>query len=827
MKSILFILLIHLGQSLIYAQNRYINWYFGYGAGLSFNNSGPTIISGGQTSTEEGVATISDPCGNLLFYSDGTTIWNKNHKVMINGAGIKGNIQSAEAALIVPKPLSDSLYYVFTTDDYGGDDGVQYSIVDISKQAGDGELISKNNKLYGKSSEKLAAVLHANKKDYWIITHDWDSACYKVFLLTDEGLNTSPVVSKLGPITNTSIENALGHLRPSPDGLYVASTFWNQNVLEVYKFDNIFGSLAMKYSSNQFDHQRPYSIEFSPDNKLLYVGEAASGGANDIYQFEISSFSTSVKRYLVTTANYRFGNFGIGPDGKFYIAKFDQNYLAIINNPNTYGFNCNYVDNGFSLGSQKSKLGLPNSIFPIIIQNPEYSFSAISGCNLNEPVKFELLSNFCYDSLVWDLSDVTSSDNNSRKKKLSHVYPYRGNYDVTLTVYFNGKAYVINKNIKVPNTPIVDLGKDTALCESKGYFVDAGNFGATYEWNDGNKSKIRNLTKSGKYWVTVTLGKCVGSDTLQFINDSTVSLGKDTTDCFKSNLSLANKYADSIIWSDGFKGTTRVFNSPSKTYYANVFNGKCTKPDTITVFLPELFNIKSPKDTTLCDGESIVINILDKPFVKYLWNDGSTIGAKTINKAGFYELIQTSGNCVSILSFNIKITDKFKLQKFSDTLICYGEKLNYTIAIKDGIWMINDLIQKGNSYHFDTIGHYFIKAENKCLKDSFYFQLLKDSCSKIETIFPNVYSPNGDILNDIFRPTIIGDYLKIKEYNFKVYNRWGELIYETSMLQNGWDGTYSSQPCQIGTYFWICNYKLNELGESKSYQLNGQVSLVR
>ncbi len=808
------------------AQNRFVNWFFAYGAGVKFSQSGPAIVNGGKTASEEGVATISDPCGNLLFYSDGTAIWTKNHSVMVNGNGLKGNIQSAEAVLIVPMPLSDSLYYVFTTDDYGGNDGVHYSIVDMSKQGGDGEVITKNIKLYGKSSEKLTAVLHANKKDYWILTHDWDNAEYKVYLLTDAGLNTTSVISKLGPTTNSSVENALGHLRPSPDGTLIASTFWYQNTLEIYGFNNSTGGLSAKYSSTQFDHNRPYSIEFSPDNKILYVGEAATASDNDIYQFEMAAFASGSNRFTVTTANYRFGNFGIGPDGKFYIAKFSQNYLGVISNPNTFGSGCNFVSNGFSLGSQQSKLGLPNPIFPIVIQNPEYAMSAIPGCKLSDPVKFELLSNFCYDSLVWDLSDFSSIYNYSRKRKLTHVYPYKGNYDITLTVYYNGKSYFYNKNLQIPAAPVVNLGKDTFFCDNFSYFLDAGNPGGSYLWHDGYIGKVRNATALGKYYVTVTVGACSGSDTMIINNSGSLNLGRDTTDCFNPVYTLTINQADSVIWNDGLKSKTRNFVSPGGNYVAKVYKGKCVKTDTILVLLPALYQNLLPSDTSLCEGETLLINAPNTS-INYLWNDGSTAGSRILKNAGFYQLIQTMGNCTSKESFNLKIVPKINLPSRADTTICNGDSVYLKYNFTNTILKINGVTKSGNKHVFFQTGNYFIKAENSCFKDSVNFYLTMDSCKAMEVLFAEIFSPNGDLLNESFKPAVIGDPSKIFNYTFRIYSRWGEKLFESDKYNLGWEGKYQDKQCPVGYYLWTCNLKYLEYGEPKSLQKNGLVFIVR
>ena len=80
---------------------RFYNWYFGNRAGVNFSSGAPVALTNGQIVTTEGCATISDATGNLLFYTDGVSVWNRNHAVMANGAGLFGHASSTQSAIIV------------------------------------------------------------------------------------------------------------------------------------------------------------------------------------------------------------------------------------------------------------------------------------------------------------------------------------------------------------------------------------------------------------------------------------------------------------------------------------------------------------------------------------------------------------------------------------------------------------------------------------------------------------------------------------------------------------------------------------------------------
>ena len=182
--SSLFLCFALLESIFVFAQNpdlkRTNHWYFGNGAGLDFSSGTPVAVTDGKLHTSEGSAVMSDTAGNLLFYTDGDTIWNKNHLPMSNGTGLFGcgNYGStAQAALIIPKPQNDSIFYIFTNDCFEnqGVKGFRYSIVNIYLDNGLGSVISKNNLLFSPSTEALAATRDSSGNGYWIMTHGYNT----------------------------------------------------------------------------------------------------------------------------------------------------------------------------------------------------------------------------------------------------------------------------------------------------------------------------------------------------------------------------------------------------------------------------------------------------------------------------------------------------------------------------------------------------------------------------------------------------------------------------------------------------------------------------
>ena len=109
---LLCLLIVNNGKSI--SQNQANIWYFGYNAGVDFNKPTPTPLLDGQINTEEGCAFIADANGDLLFYTDGTTVYNRIHKPLLNGTDLNGDISSTNSALIVQKPRDSDRYYLYS-----------------------------------------------------------------------------------------------------------------------------------------------------------------------------------------------------------------------------------------------------------------------------------------------------------------------------------------------------------------------------------------------------------------------------------------------------------------------------------------------------------------------------------------------------------------------------------------------------------------------------------------------------------------------------------------------------------------------------------------
>jgi len=422
------------------------NWYFGNGAGITFNSGTPIALTNGALVTIEGVATISDDLGNLLFYTDGVTVYNRNHTIMVNGTGLFGDISSTQSAIIVKQPGNTNIYYIFTSDNDVGPNGICYSTVDMNLDGGLGVIISKNIQLYTPSCEKLCAVRHCNNVDLWVVSHDWNTNVFRTWSVTSLGVGTTQAWSSTGIIPSGITQSSFGQLKASSDGKKLAACYYGlttggANVLQIYDFNTSTGFVTN--AQTLATDQGLYGCEFSPDNKILYA--STNGGL--LLQFNLCASNVISSRFIVSNAGPLIGSLQLGPDGKIYVTR-NNTSLSVINNPNILGSGCNYVNLSVSLAGRSSRIGLPN--FASYYSPPPYTFpDPIINCNVvsfSSPTQLGGCNSPIYD-IFWDFGDGTTSN----IQNPTHIYLSSGTYVVTLFLTGICPNLTLTKTINILN----------------------------------------------------------------------------------------------------------------------------------------------------------------------------------------------------------------------------------------------------------------------------------------------------------------------------------------------------------------------------------------
>jgi hypothetical protein len=460
------------------SQLEFSKWYFGNNAGLDFSTSPPSMLTNGALTASEGCATVSDVSGNLLFYTNGMTVWNSSHSVMANGNGLFGDTSSTQGALAVQHPTNLSQYYVFTLAAEGGSNGACYSIVDMSLAAGQGSVTLKNKQLYAPSCERQVAVRNCNGQWAWIVTHRLNSAhmASHILMAGTTTLNAT-LSSQVNKIHND--KNAVGQMKVSPDGRLVvlASGVNNPSLNAPGGFDlftiNDAGTLTYSFNllTSTSMSASPYGVEFSPDGTKVYgITTPMSNLPNSstLYQWDLclnTPTSIIANQYSVTIPSGGCGALQKAIDGKIYLAINGSNSLAVINNPNAIGMSIQFSLNAISLGTATCRFGLPNfintyTVPPIAMFNStaacDYtSFEAPPSPTIEVGCSTYTINPYAYS---WDFGDIASGTaNTATTATATHSYSATGSYTATLVILNSCNNYTLNKSITVaPCTGITE-----------------------------------------------------------------------------------------------------------------------------------------------------------------------------------------------------------------------------------------------------------------------------------------------------------------------------------------------------------------------------------
>ncbi len=494
MKKLFFILLFSVSLINSYGQYEAANWFFGDYAGLSFNTGSPVRLPGSQIETEEGCSSISTPCGDLVLYTDGSTVWNANHAAMANGTGLMGDASSTQSGIIVPKPDDYCTYYVFTVDDgfiSPSTNGMRYSTVDMTQSGGLGAVVAteKNVPLVSHASEKVTSVVSSDGSSIWVITFaprtTSTSAPYNTFgsnyntfyafRITSAGVQTTAVVSQV----SINVGCGVGYMKVSPDGTKIAIANMESDSAYLLDFDDATGIISNPVSLTlPSAHDSPYGVEFSMNSSKLYLSDRGDSSSGAIIQYDLSDNNRMT--IINTQANYRSA-LQLSLDGKIYQTHTTSymtgtNMMSVIENPDEVGTACNYRYLRINLGGgMTAHQGLPPFIQSYFLQ--------IAGVNVavNISADFEITSNEQFSSVDWDFGDGTTGntlpDNSpsNTHTQATHSYTNPGVYTVTATIHLlvgacGGGAgsscdVVVSTSIEIYPYPIVSPVDNETFCD--------------------------------------------------------------------------------------------------------------------------------------------------------------------------------------------------------------------------------------------------------------------------------------------------------------------------------------------------------------------------
>jgi hypothetical protein len=707
----------------LFSQKESYNWYFGDSSGITFmpNGEEAKFLSGSKIEQMEGVATLSDRNGNLLFYSDGLAIWNKQHQYLPRGGGLKGHRSSSRSAIIIPKPGSNQYYYIFTITafehvfkdkndgQYYDTNGLQYSMIDILADKGNGDIIDtmRNIKLLDNAVEKMITINHSNKTDVWLVVYNWKDNNFYTYLITKDGITEHKRTQRPSPKFDIPTPNAAGfNLEYDFQHNKLISCDADIYSFIIYDFNTATGTISTNNpitipaypseiaGSDDTVKYVPYSAAISEDGTKLYgtcygrtlvQWNLTAGNNNDIIQSRtiICDANTS------NANNINFGAIRKGPDNKMYIARDSATWLAIINNPNLSADSCEFIANGIYLEGHKVRYGLP------IMMNyniPPCEFDGYAGGNRN----------VCYSSEV----------------------VLGGNYDTAnFTFQWTPTTALDNPNILHPT------------CTT---------------------------TQTIQYVLMIKddiLG-CIDYDTIivQVLGKPNIIQAEDVITCknFSTAIGTDNnpKYVYRWTPTDYLENPNEKITlcTPDKDmiYILSILDTStgCYNYDTVIVFVRNLDSFELLGAMYICDGKNTTISVKDD-FVSYTWSTGESTKNITINEPGIYEVIVTDSNgCSGKRIFEISYFEADNFNIIAPNTICSGIEtiLKTNITFTKYYWSTGDTTPTTTIY---SAGTYWVNVENE------------NGCKATDTVVINETAIYYSFPNKIDFPVICNDSVKI------------------------------------------------------------------
>lgn len=374
---------------------------------------------------------------------------------------------------------------------------------------------------------------------------------------------------------------------------------------------------------------------------------------------------------------------------------------------------------------------------------------------------------------------------------------------------------IIRDTINIYYDPIsfVCINRDSLFCDKVDVNLEVTNRSANAKirWNTGDTaSKIKALTE-GKYIVTVSNKSCSKNDTINLVLAKiTPNLGPDIFICndFLQTLDAGKQaIGTTFLWNTGNTNRAIITDQPGK-YWVTTRLQHCIKSDTMIINNSKVILNVGP-DKHFCDSVRILLDAGPSnqgSTTTYAWSNGVTNQTTFIKTEGKHWITKTDNfGCINsdTIQFFMSLSPTISIGK--DTTICLRAPIPLTPGGNFNSYVWEDGSTNKLRY-VEVAGKYFVTVTDEVGCYTTDTIIVKTDPNKLpnEIYIPNAFTPNGDGLNDVFpfeMPLFYND------YNLKVFNRWGEKLYDSDSTPKPWDGNTLAKEDQLDAYIWVVTYK--------------------
>jgi len=297
-------------------------------------------------------------------------------------------------------------------------------------------------------------------------------------------------------------------------------------------------------------------------------------------------------------------------------------------------------------------------------------------------------------------------------------------------------------------------------------------------------------------------------------------LAYDTINSCDLSINLTIDYNEGDVqWSNG-GNTNNLSVSETGTYQVSISNYCINISDSVYVDFDDRVYLNLTNDTILCKSDSFTIKAEYQPSsCNFIWSTSEVGDSISVNETGIYSVTAYSNTCVANDTIKVEFINIPTLSLINDTTLCFDKTfiLNSNVSNVDYLWSTGD---KNNTITINESGTYWLTINDKsCISSDTINVEFYNNVTKLK--LPNVFSPNGDGINDKFE----GYDKSVANFSINIYDRWGKLVFNTNDSNKYWDGMFKGFQCNEGIYYWTCSY-FNEC-QNEIIETKGILTLLR
>ncbi len=393
----------------------------------------------------------------------------------------------------------------------------------------------------------------------------------------------------------------------------------------------------------------------------------------------------------------------------------------------------------------------------------------------------------------------------------------------------DGKC-TLSDSIQVAAIQMAEMNlQDTLICNGDSLKIDLGITGYDISWNHGLKDSKLTLVDPGQYRVTITSTGCEIIDSFYLSQHPpiAVDLGNSLLLCAGDSLELnasTGEFGINYLWSDGTQGPImRSIALESDYYYVYVSDGICNAMDSVLVSVIPIPELDLGADRQLCAGDSVILEI-DESFQSVMWQNGKSDSQITIHQPGKYYVDVFHEGCLASDTVMIDYLDISSLDLIGDSVGCNSFPISLTVDIPGfSVEWSTGSIQSTET--FTQEGSYFVILDNGLCSIVDSFRLSFKNCDAFQIFIPNIFSPNGDGVNDQFSIHLDPE-IEVLNFGMYIYDRWGSLVFAQNQM-SGWDGLKNGSSMATGSYIYKVEVEYLLDGVREKWKQSGDVMLIR